>query len=416
MTVTQQQSSTDVRRRRALAEGRILVLVAIVLSALTLRVAVTAFTPLAERIGGDIGYSTAVVGVFGMIPTAMFALAGLITPIFVRRLGLERTALVAMLMTGAGQLTRALVPDTWELLLLSAFALAGMGIGNVVIPPLVKRYFADHLALMSSVYITMVQVGTMIPALIAVPVADAAGWRVSLGVWALVGFAATVPWLGVLRGRRGRDRVDATALSAVPGEQPERPGNIWRSPLAWGMAAMFGMTSLNTYAMFTWLPKILADAGADASFGGTMVAFFSFIGLAAALTAPTFTARIRNPFPIVVVCAVSFFAAFAGLLIAPMSAPWLWVLLLGIGPSTFPMALTLINLRTRTQAGSAALSGFTQGIGYTVACVGPLLFGVLHSVSGSWAMPFALLSVAVVVLVVGAWQACTPRMLEDTWH
>ncbi|MDN2501820.1 MFS transporter, partial [Nocardia nova] len=191
-------------RRRGLAEGRILVLVAIVVSALTLRVAVTAFTPLAERIGADIGYSTAIVGVFGMIPTAMFALAGLITPIFVRRLGLERTALVAMCMAGAGQLTRALVPDTWELLSLSALALAGMGIGNVVIPPLVKRYFADRLAVLSSVYITMVQIGTVVPALIAVPVADAAGWRVSLGLWALLGFAAAVPWLGVLRERRGR--------------------------------------------------------------------------------------------------------------------------------------------------------------------------------------------------------------------
>ncbi|MEV5652077.1 MFS transporter [Nocardia sp. NPDC052254] len=412
MTVTNQQPSTETRRR-ALTEGRILVLVAIVLSALTLRVAVTAFTPLAERIGGDIGYSTAIVGVFGMIPTAMFALAGLITPIFVRRLGLERTALVAMLLTGVGQLTRALVPDTWELLGLSAIALAGMGIGNVVIPPLVKRYFADHLAVMSSVYITMVQIGTVIPALIAVPVADAAGWRISLAVWAVIGFAATLPWLGVLRDRRGRDRVDTTAMPATP---DQRAGNIWRSPLAWGMAAMFGMTSLITYSMFTWLPKILADAGADASFGGTMVAFFSFIGLAAALTAPSFTARIRNPFPVVIVCAVAFFAAFAGLLIAPMSAPWLWVLLLGMGPSTFPMALTLINLRTRTQAGSAALSGFTQGIGYTVACVGPLLFGVLHSVVGGWGVPFALLAVAVLVLLAGAWQACKPRMLEDTWH
>ena len=42
------------------------------------------------------------------------------------------------------------------------------------------------------------------------------------------------------------------------------------------------------------------------------------------------------------------------------------------------MALTLINLRTRTAAGSAALSGFTQGVGYAVACLGPLLFGMLH--------------------------------------
>ncbi|WP_425302608.1 CynX/NimT family MFS transporter [Nocardia wallacei] len=411
MTVTVEHTTTEVRRR-SLIEGRLLVLAAILMSAFTLRLAVTAFTPLAERIGGDIGYSTAVVGVFGMIPTAMFAFAGVLTPIFVRRLGLERTALVAMLMAGVGQLARAMVPDTWELLALSALALAGMGIGNVVIPPLVKRYFADHLAVLSSLYITMVQLGTVMPALIAVPVADAAGWRVSLGLWSLLGFAAALPWLGVLRGRRGHDQADRTALPT--GTQPAG-GKVWRSPVAWGMAGMFGMTSLSTYAMFTWLPKIFSDAGASAAFGGTMVGVFSMIGLVAALTAPSVTARVRNPFPIVIGCAICFFVAFGGLLTAPMAAPWLWVVLLGLGPSTFPMALTLINLRTRTQAGSAALSGFTQGVGYTVACVGPLLFGVLHDLTGGWGAPFALLSVAVLVLLTGAWQACKPRMLEDSW-
>ena len=90
--------------------------------------------------------------------------------------------------------------------------------------------------------------------------------------------------------------------------------------------------------------------------------------------------RIANPFPIVVACAVAYVAAFAGLLLAPMAAPMLWVALLGLGPSTFPLSLTLINLRTRTPAGSARLSGFMQGVGYSLSCLGPLLFGWLHDV------------------------------------
>ncbi|MFG1791447.1 MFS transporter [Nocardia sp. NPDC049149] len=405
------ESALVEQRRRALIEGRLLVLAAILMSALTLRVAVTAFSPLAERIGADVGYGTAVVGVFGMIPTAMFALSGVLTPLFVGRLGLERTALAAMLMAGTGMLVRVLLNGTAELLVFSALALAGMGIGNVVIPPLVKRYFADRLAVVSSLYIVMVQLGTVVPAFVAVPVADAHGWRISLGLWSILSFAAVLPWLGVLRDRRGRDREDTTAL---PADKP-RDGQVWRSPLAWGMAGMFGMTSLITYAMFTWLPKILSDAGASASFGGSMTGLFAVVGLAAAFIAPTVVARFRNPFFIVVGCAAFFVAAFVGLLVAPMSAPILWVVLLGIGPSTFPMGLTLINLRTNTSGGSAALSGFTQGVGYAVACVGPLLFGVLHSLTDGWLAPFALLGVAVLVLLAGAWQACKPRMLEDTW-
>ncbi|MCX4092250.1 MFS transporter [Nocardia sp. alder85J] len=460
MTVTADRRTSPALTRPALREGRVLVLVAIVLSALNLRTAVTAFTPLAERIGDDIGYSTGIVGVFGMIPTAMFALAGLLTPILVRRLGPERTVLAAMLAAGAGQVIRAVVPETVELLGFSALALAGMGVGNVVIPPLVKRYFSDRLAVLSSVYITMVQLGTVVPALVAVPVAQAHGWRVSLGMWALLAFVAVLPWLGVLRRRRGRDLVDRTALDAVPAPGPgTRPdaalaaganaelaaganaelapgtnaelapgtnaelapvtppvGAVWRSPVAWGMAGMFGMTSLTTYAMFTWLPKIFTDAGAGAAFGGSMVGIFALVGLLSALTAPPLAARMRNPFVLVIGCVACYFASFAGLLLAPMAAPLVWVLLLGLGPSTFPLALTLINLRSRTQAGSAALSGFTQGVGYTVACVGPLLFGVLHGITGGWVAPFALLAAVQVVLLVAGWQACKPRLLEDTLH
>lgn len=399
--------------KRALFEGRLLVLVAIVMSALTLRIAVTAFTPLAARIGDDIGYSTAVVGVFGMLPTAMFALGGLLTPVLSRRFGLEMTALAAMLMTGIGSVLRALVPDTWQLLAFSAFALAGMGIGNVVIPPLVKRYFSDRLALLSSVYIVMVQLGTVFPALITVPIADAHGWRLSLGMWAALAFAAALPWIAVLRTRRANARFDTTELPADPAEST---GKVWRSPLAWGMAFMFGMTSLITYSMFTWLPTIFGDAGADAAFGGSMVGIFALIGLVAALSAPIVVGRMANPFPVVIGCAVFFFIGFAGLLFAPMSAPLVWVLALGLGPSTFPMALTLINLRTRTGAGSAALSGFTQGVGYSVACVGPLLFGTLHTMTGGWPVPFAFLTVAVLILMAGAWVACKPRFLEDSWN
>ena len=392
--------------RRALVSGRVLVFAAIVVSALTLRLAVTAFTPLAAQISAEIGFSHAVVGVFGMLPPAMFALFGLITPAIATRIGLERTALLAMLMATAGMAVRAMVSDVWSLLALSGLALAGMGIGNVVIPPLVKRYFGDRLAVMSSIYITMVQLGTVVPALVAVPVADESGWRISIGMWALLGVAAALPWLFMLRAVRDERRVDApvdTGTHVSP----------WRSPIGWGMAGMFGMTSLITYSMFTWIPEILVDAGASEAFGGAMVGVFALIGLVAALTAPALVARIANPFPVVVACGVCYAISFTGLLVAPMAAPVLWILILGLGPSTFPMALTLINLRTRTQRGSAALSGFTQGIGYAVACAGPLLFGLLHDATGGWVAPFATLAVAVAVMLLGAWHACKPRMLED---
>ncbi|CRK51492.1 MFS transporter [Rhodococcus sp. RD6.2] len=416
MTVSEATRASE--RPRSLIAGRLVVLVAIVLSALTLRTAVTSLTPLLDEIGRDVGFDSAVVGLFGMLPTAMFAVAGILTPRFIRRFGLEVVVLVSMAMTAAGLAVRPLMSGTAALLVFSALALGGMGIGNVVVPPLVKRYFPDRIGAVSTIYILCVQIGTMVPALIAVPLSDSHGWRVSLGVWALLPIAAMLPWLTVVAGRRrrGSDTSPAASGDAPSIDPDEAPvGQVWRSPVAWGMAGMFGMTSLITYSMFTWIPKILTEAGASTGFAGSMVALFSAVGFLAALGAPSLCIRIANPYPVVLACGVSYLVGFAGLLWAPMSASIVWIVVVGLGPSTFPMALTLINLRTRTGAGSAALSGFTQGLGYAVACIGPLMFGVLHDATGGWTWPFALLLVAVCVILVAGWVACKPRFLEDSW-
>ncbi|AKU17778.1 CynX/NimT family MFS transporter [Luteipulveratus mongoliensis] len=389
--------------------GRVLVLAGIVLSAFSLRTAVTSLTPLLGRVGDDLGFGASVAGVLGMVPTAMFAVAGLGTPAVVRRIGLERSALVAMSLAAVGLAGRS-IGGTWGLLALSAVALAGMGMGNVVLPPLVKRFFPDRVASMSTLYIAVLQIGTMIPPLLAVPVSDAHGWRIALSLWAVLAVAALVPWLLLIR----RPHQDGYVVDETPATQV--PGRVRHSPVAWGLTLMFAMTSLNTYAMFTWLPEILTDAGHSAALGGQMVALFSAIGLASALAAPQLAGRLDNPFPVVIGSVLSFTAGYAGLLWSADTLPALWVVLVGFGPTTFPLALTLINVRTRTAAGSAALSGFSQGLGYALACLGPLGFGLLHDATGGWDASFGMLAITLVLLVIGGYAACKPRLLEDTWH
>lgn len=410
-SIATEPQEADQTMVRSVKQGRLLVLLAIVLFALTLRTAVTSLTPLLTQISEDLRFGATIIGVFGMLPTAMFAAAGIVTPFLTSRIGLERTTLVAVAATAIGIGVRSLMGGTLGLLAFSCLALIGMGVGNVVLPPLVKRYFSDNVAVLSTAYLTCVQLGTMVPALAAVPVADAYGWRVSLAIWAIIPIAAFLPWLGIVLARRGHDVEDVT------GEAPSEPtGRIWRSPLAWGAAAMFGMTSLNTYAMFTWIPTILSDSGGSAALGGNMVALFSGVGFVATLIVPSLCTRMVNPFPLVIVFLGCFVVGFLGLLFAPMTLTWVWVIALGLGPTTFPMALTLVNLRTRTGAGSASLSGFMQGVGYLAACAGPLGFGLLHEATHGWTAPFMMLFGCLVILGLGAYQACKPRMLEDTWH
>ncbi|MCC4618864.1 MFS transporter [Xanthomonas cassavae CFBP 4642] len=393
--------------------GRGLVLAAILLSAFNLRTAVTSLTPLLERIANEYAFGAPTMGALGMLPTAAFALTGVATPALLRRFGLLRTALLSMALATVGLVLRPLLPGTAGLLIGSLVALAGMGMGNVVLPPLVKRYFGDRVGGISTLYIAVLQVGTLLPALLAVPVADALGWRSSMVVWVLPALLALAAWALVHTSHR---RIRATGPAPVtPTPTPEAEGRVARTALGWSMAVTFGMTSLVTYSMFTWLPTLLREAGASPAFGGTMVALFSALGMVGALTMPALAVRMRNPFPIVLVCAACHLVAFAGLWWAPLAAPILWVTLLGLGPSTFPLALVLVNQRSRTAAGSAALSGFSQGMGYAVSCLGPFLFGWLHAHHGGWTSPFVFLVICILVQLAAAWVACRPQLLEDSW-
>lgn len=375
---------------RPLWRGRVLALVGIVLVAANLRTAVTSLSPIFAEIDGDIGVGSVGLGLLGMLPPLCFALFGVFTPRLVRRLHLEPVLLLALGSIVAGHLVRSLAPNFAVLAIGSALCFAGIGIGNVVLPPLVKKYFPDRVGLVTSLYATVLSVSTFLPPLIAVPVADVAGWHVSLGVWSIVAMLAVVPWIGLIV----RERRDARAAAVTDPEIEEPRGRVLvhRSPIAWAIAAVFATSSLNAYAMFTWLPTIVTDvAGVTAAQGGLLLSLFSAMGVPASLIVPMLVARLRNVAVLVYVASACFVLGYLGLLLWPATLTWLWVLLAGLGPLLFPLALVLINLRTASHDGAVALSGFVQSVGYTLGALGPLVVSLLHAVTGSWTVPLLLL-------------------------
>ncbi|MEE6280408.1 MFS transporter [Georgenia sp. MJ170] len=380
-------------------------LLAVILTALNLRTAVTGFTPLLDVIGADLGFGPSLYGVLGTIVTASFAVFGLLAASVARRLGLERTIAIAVVLTTAGILLRALSPSTPALVASTVIAFTGVGASNVLVIPLVKKYFAAHLKAVSSLYIALLQVGQFVAPLVAMPVALAVGWRWAIGMWALLTGVAAVLFIA-LAGRSG-------VVERPTDEAPVRLAGAWRTPLLWSLVLMMGITSLNVHAVFTWLPAILVDAGADPASGGALLALFSVLGLPAAFVVPPLAIRMRNPFVIVAVCTACMVAGYLGLLLSPAAGAVVWVVLLGLGVSTFPLCLTLVNARTSTTAGATVLSGAMQGVGYAIACLGPFGIGALYAASGTWTGSFVVLFTSLAVLLVSGYVACRPATLED---
>ena len=385
------------------ARIRILIVLGIIIAAFNLRPGVTGLSPLLDAMGEEIHLSAVFLAVIGMLPPLLYGLSGFLTPrLYARFSGLGLT-LAAMLMVTIGLGVRAVIDSPALFLALSVLALLGMGIGNVVLPPLVKSYFPDRVALMSTVHVGLLQFGTFIPPLVAVPLAGGVGWRGSLLVWA--GFAAlgVIAWV-IIRIVRPAPATEVAA-AVVGGSELSR---LLRSRRAWALMTMTGLTSFNNFILFTWLPSLLTRSGFDAAFAGAMLALVTAIPLVLGFVLPALAQKMSSAYRIVVVFCLSLAVGYLGLWLLPTAAPVLWTVLLGIGISTFPLALTLITLRARDAEAAASLSGFVQGGGYLLAATGPLLFAFLIQSFDTMWPAFAVVLASVVVKFLVSHAACRP--------
>ncbi|QTX05100.1 MFS transporter [Agromyces archimandritae] len=412
--------------------GRTLALLGIILVACNLRSAVASLSPVLEMLERDIPLNATLVGALGMLPPLCYAVFGILTPLVTRRFGLEPVLIASLLALSIGLLGRGAAGDAVVLFGASALSFAAIGVGNVLLPPLVKRYFPDRVGLMTTVYATAMSLSTLVPPLVAVPVADAAGWRVSLGEWALLAVVSLVPWI-VLAVRETSERRAAAAGApaepeahapgmadgAEPEELPEEPEpaglrHALRSPVAWSLMVVFAVSGFTAYSGFAWMPQIVADiAGATPAEAGALLALFAGAGLPAGIIVPIVAARFGRVRLLIGIATACQLTGAAGLLAVPTTATWLWVFLLGSGPLLFPLSLVLINMRTRTHAGSVALSGFVQSIGYIIAAAGPMLTGGLHDLTGGWTGPLVMLGSACIASALAGLVISRPRYFED---
>jgi len=389
---------------------RVLVVLGIATLAFNLRPAAVSVGPVLDEVRDGLGLTGAETALLTSLPVLSFAIFGALAPRFARLAGMHRATLLALVALVAGLWLRSRSDSGPAFLLLSFLSLAGMAVANVLLPSLVKLHFPDRVGLLTSLYSTFLALGLTSASVLTVPIADggaAAGepldWRLGIGAWALTAAVAVVPWLGLLRHDRRQD------------EQPHRFGlaDVARTRIGWVMAVFFGLQSLQAYVIFGWVAKVYRDAGFSPSTAGLLLGVATAVSIPLSFAIPSLTARIRDPRLLLTVVMGFYPIGYAGLMLAPVGGAWVWAVALGIGTCTFPFILTLIGLRARTPAGTAALSGFTQSVGYLISVVGPFGIGLLHEATGGWTVPLStLLALSVPQYLVGL-IASKPAYLED---
>jgi len=375
---------------------------AIVLAALNLRPGVVAVSPLLGEILAEEGLSATAGGVLTTLPVLCFGLLAPVAPVLARRLGLERALFGSLLLLCAGFALR-LVPGVGALLGGTLAVGCAIGLGNVLLPALIKRDFADRVGLMTGLYSMALSGGAALAAGLTVPIATATGadWRVTLASWGLLAAVGAVIWAP--RALRAGSRTAAPLRPAGAAAGAAR--SVWRSPLAWAVTVLMGTQSLSFYATNAWLPEIFVAGGRSVAAGGWLLALTNLLGIVGSFVAPVLAGRMRRQRAIGVGLVALIGTGLLGLVLAPGVAV-VWVVLLGLGQGGgIALALTLMALRTEDAARTSELSGMAQSAGYVLAACGPLGLGVAHDVTGSWTVPLALLLGAALVQGVAAWVA-----------
>ncbi len=387
-----------------------LLAVGVVLVAINLRPAAASIGPVLNRIQADTGLSSFWAGALTTLPVLCFGLLAPLSPTLARRLGVHTSIAAAVIVLVAGMLLR-LIPGVGFLFLGTAIAGAAIATGNVLLPVVVRRDFPHRTGTAMALYTTSLIGFAALAAGATVPIADAfgGGWRPGLAVWAIPAAGSALAWMPALRRR------DPQIAPAPPGpgaDTPHTARTLLRNPLAWEVTLFFALQSGGFYATLAWLPSIFRSHGASEGHAGLLLSLSMIVGLATALTVPGVAARHRDHRWLVLVTCGLTAAGLLGILIAPMSAAYLWVVLLGLGQNaTFPLALMMIVMRGGSVASTEGLSTLAQSVGYVLAALAPVAVGAIHGATHSWTPTIILLLALVVPQVVVGLGAGRDRQL-----
>lgn len=374
----------------------------------SMRAGATSLGPVLDWVEKTYGIGQIGSGLLSALPCIVFAVFGGIAVPLATRLGLTPTTVIGMLISTIGLAARPYVSSYIAFFLLTIAALIGPAFANVIVPAWVKLHKAGRAVLLLTIYGTLMPLGGALGSALGAPIAGADGsaWRTALVIWAPMAAIAVLTWTWVQR---------STRADVPPIDTSSTQQQVWllKSPTALALMTMFGFQSLNAYVQFGQMPIILTSLGIDRASAGAMVAAINVWAIIGGLLIPKVVDSSRHLPAIAIAFGLITALGYLGFIFAPLSAPWVWMSLLGIGGFTFPLGIALIPARARTAATTARLSGMVQPGAYVIAAIGPILVGIVLQMSGSTTLVLWILTGVALIMGAIGFRAARPGFVDD---
>ncbi|GAB3053727.1 CynX/NimT family MFS transporter [Virgibacillus ainsalahensis] len=399
--------SLDAAERKNKDMGKFLLILGILLFASNLRAPLTSVGSLVPVIRDSLGVSNAVVGIITTLPLLAFAFVSPFSPKVANRFGMEKTIFFSMIILLIGIIMRS-ITGVGTLFIGTALIGIAISFGNVLLPGYIKMSFPLKIGLMTGLYAVFMNIFGGLAAGFSVPLSNIGnfGWQGALGAWAILVIIAIFFWFPQLANPQELPKPDV--------DNTRKKTNMWTSFTAWQVTIFMGFQSLMFYTMLTWLPEILQLNGYSSSEAGWMLSLMQFSLIPLTFLMPVIADKMNNQKVLGAITGIIFMVGIAGLLSGHPGLIIISVIMMGIGcGSGFSLSMMFFTLRTKDGYEAAELSGMAQSFGYLLAALGPVLFGGLHDVTGSWTAPLLMLLIISIVLLIAGWLGGRPVTINE---
>lgn len=391
----------EVGQVRARSSTTSLLLLALFVSALSLRPQVIGMGPLLPRIQADLGVPHGVVGLLSAIPVLCMGVFAPAAAFASGRFGSRRALTACLVAIAAFGLARASAPGTVALLATTLCIGVPVGVAGALLPVAVKESFADRPVVATGVYASGIQLGAAASALAAVPVAQiAGGWRGTLVAFSVFGLVLAIAWVLV-----SREADPRPARAPRPRRLPVRSG------VAWLITGIFFLQSVPYYGLNAWMPAHLVTTRWSEAAAGGVLALTNFSALLTTLLVPALANRYGTRRQYLAGAAGLVCTGTVGLLVAPaLALAWAVVAGMGLG-ALFPIVLTLPLDVTDDPASAGAMAGLMFGVGYAASALTPTALGFVRDATGGFSASLWLIA-GVCVVLAGVALTLSPTRLH----
>lgn len=371
-----------------------------VTAGLILRGPINAFGPMASALIESLGMSPELFGLIGGIPLFTFGVFAFLSNGLANR-SLASIATLSILGIIFGALVRA-YPSSLSVLVGTVIVAAAIAQINVILPVVIKTWFANSAHLMTGCLCTMIGLSSALGSFLSVPLIETFHtWQAPFIFWA----AAALPALFFSRALQHEPSVQ---VAKTPAGATNAVLHAQSHALTIRLGLIFALQASISTLVANWLPATLAQSGTPLDEGASLVALFFIATVPGAFVTPALK-RCTRSFMLPVALFVLLLAAFGAISFSKtMLLQQLAASIAGFTQGILmTLSFTLLQTESRDAEDAFRLSSRVQGLGYCLAGLAP--FGTAWLLR-AWAnfLPNASslhVVLGLVVLTAGAWCA-----------